>query len=125
MALMDIHFRDGIYIARGESNLTVQDVQAIIAELKARATHQGTPVVAILDFSRASRMASSAHILLADMTRSDRVSAVVCVTRSPTLEQSARTIAAMGESSRVHIFESMREARLFAQVCAHNQSAYA
>jgi hypothetical protein len=59
------------------------------------------------------------------MTRAHWVSAVICVTKNPTMEQSVRAIAAMGESIRIHLFESMREARLFAQVCAHNQSAIA
>jgi hypothetical protein len=95
-------------------------VQTIIADVKARALHQGSPIVVVLDFSRASRLASTAHIMLADLTRTQHVRTMICVARDSTMAQASRAVAAMSERGRVHQFESMNEARLFAQVCAHN-----
>jgi len=123
MALTGSFYQDGILTIRGESNITLEDARAIEADINAHRMINGLPVVVLLDLSRISRVASAAHIFFADMARSDDVSALVCVTRHPNTIQSVRAIAALSERGRVHIFESMREAHLFARVSAHNTQA--
>ena len=126
MALTGSFYQDGILTIRGESNITIEDAQAISADINAHKVINGLPVVVLLDLSRINRVASAAHILFADMARSDQAGALVCVTRHPNTIQSVRAIAALSERGRVHVFESMREAHLFARVSAHNtQAVYA
>jgi hypothetical protein len=126
MALTGSFYQDGILTIRGESNITLEDAQTIAADINARGVINGLPVVVLLDLSRISRVASAAHIVFADMARWDKVSALVFVTRHPNTIQSVRAIVALSERGRVHFFESMREAHLFARVWAHNaQATYA
>jgi hypothetical protein len=126
MALISMQYHNGIFYTRGESNLTTQDATMWKTDLKACAAAQGGRVVAMLDLSKASRIASSSYILIADVARSSSVSALVIIARGATMSEAARAIAAMSERGRVHLFETMSEARLFAEVCAHNdQAAYA
>ncbi len=120
MAVMGSHFRDGILIVRVESNLTAHDAEVIMSELGQRALQSGAPIVMLIDLGRASRIVPAAQIAFADAARSRRMSTMIFVAKHETMAQSVRTIAAMSERGRIHCFASMNEARLFAQVCAHN-----
>ena len=120
MALMGSHFRDGIFIVRAESNFTAHDAETIMNELGQRVQQFGSPVVMLVDLGRASRMVPAAQISFADAARSRQISTMIFVAKHETMIQSVRTMAAMTDRGRIHCFGSMGEARLFAQVCAHN-----
>lgn len=123
MALTGSFYQDGILTIRGEGTITPDDARTIASDIHARAIISGVPVVVLLDLSRINRIASAAHILFSDAARSEKVSALVCVTNHPNTTQSVRAIMALSERDRVHVFDSMREAHLFARVCAHNARA--
>jgi hypothetical protein len=126
MAIMMMSYNNGIFYTRAESNFTLQDATVWLADLKDCATRHHGHVIALLDLAKTSRIAPTAYILIADAVRAHYVSALVCVSGGTTVIEALKNITAMTDRQRIHTFDSADNARLFAEVVAHNtQAAYA
>jgi hypothetical protein len=128
MAIMAMHYNNNskIYYARAESHFTLQDATAWLADLKACAAAQDGQVVALLDLSRTTRIVPTTYIMIADAVRARHISALVCVSSSAMVNEALQAITAMTDRQRLHVFDALENAHLFAEVTAHNaQAAYA
>jgi hypothetical protein len=120
MALIETHFQNGLFYTYAESHLTRYDIEQWIHDLHACAAIHGSPIVAIFDISRVTKIASAAHIAIADITRTNLLGAVVFVASGHSSTHAVKTIAIMSERNKVHIFDTLKEARLCAEVCLNN-----
>jgi hypothetical protein len=117
MAIVDLHFEDGIFHTCVCGCFNKSDVMTWANALR-RCLQQALKPVVLIDMTAVDFIPTSARMLIAEVMRTLPVRALVFATADNTLLQSARMIGILGEPGRTYAFASLEEARQFAQARA-------
>lgn len=114
MAILLMQIENSVFVTSFEGHVDKVDADQWFATLHEHASASGTPVIAILDFTKVKFISAPARITIAEATKMRNVRLLIVATNDLMMTQTARMISLLGEQGRMVILVSIEEARRYA-----------
>ena len=115
MPITDFHYDNHIFSAREVGHIDKADAERWVQALRQYAAASPTPIIAIVDALEVTFVSAGARMTFAEASKTPNLQAICVATQDMLISQTARVIGMLGERGRTHIFETVDEAREFAE----------
>jgi hypothetical protein len=123
MPIHDISFEDGIYFARESGEISLADAELWAKYAVLYASHSQTPIVALIDARDVTFITVEARRVFVRASHIPNLRGACVATKSVRNAQTSRIIGKMSLDDHTFVFETLEEARWYAQRLAHESSA--
>ncbi len=123
MAIQEIQFRNGLFTARFQGQISRADAEFWLVKLHQHAMDSVLPLVSLVDLRRAEFISTAARMTLAEATRSPLMFACVIAAKERPVLDAARAIRHMAVKGHLHVLPSLQEARWLAEQLVHDSDA--
>jgi hypothetical protein len=115
MPVTDFHYNDHIFSAREVGHIDKSDAERWVEALRQNAAASPTPIVALIDAQEVTFVSAGARMAFAEASKTPNLQAICVITQDMLITQTVRVIGMLGERGRTHVFETIDDAREFAQ----------
>jgi hypothetical protein len=115
MPVVDFHFENGIFFARGRGRIEKEDARLWARHAVYYAYHSPVPIVALIDALEVSHISNQARKIFARASHILKLAAAAVAARDVVTVQTVRVISLMAEENHTHIFPTLAQAHDFAE----------
>lgn len=118
MPIRDVHFKNGIFFCREVGRIDDDDARLWTTYAEKFAALSDLPIVALVDATQTTRITAAARKIFAEASAIPNLQHGIVAATDFRVAQSARLTAMLARDKHTEVFDSMTEARAYAEQCA-------